>query len=212
MKKIALDILLFLICFVPATFAQEQDSRQGFFADDFVKKGFERTESKSEDIKWIDPTKLVEQIKEQAASNPNSNLVQSDPSAFDAKRVVLGQHGEKILSLGLIVNAVDEEHAKENIEELIGLAQTNAIALNTVFAVGGIAQAKKDLPSVEYLWAKSQGARIKVTLGVPKQYDVSLSPTWIVETEQGLVLLEGIGSLKRAINAEGRLEFVPGVM
>ncbi len=203
----------------------DEQSPRGFFAENYVNQGFsepsreqvpenvvvEIDQAEPEDpgpgkaqFKSLDDLKSSRKIAPSAAAGP---LPESNTRVSN---VSTSQHGERILSLGLIVNGTDEAHAKYSIEELIQTAKNFSIALNTVYAVGGMARATEKLPAVEYIWAKTEGAKIKLARIVPKEYPVELSPSWIVETEQGLVVLDGLNSINTVINSQGRFEIAPG--
>lgn len=109
--------------------------------------------------------------------------------------------GVPLEAIGAIVNAVDKRHMNLALAELA--RHTKNVTLGPVYLVGSLGSFSED-ELIEMM--QSLGAApTKFVAQPPDEYRVSRSPTWILFTPQGKVLLEGV-RLSTRVNAMG--EFV----
>lgn len=123
-------------------------------------------------------------------------------SVLDLKSVVPA--GEKVRYIGLIINPLDEKHFEQYYRELGLLALNHRFAIGTVYTVGPtpIQVDRKDLVTVSM-----HGGKVKRVESLPEKYkQAKRSPTWIIGTPKGEILLDGIPSIEPYIN--DRDEFV----
>lgn len=137
--------------------------------------------------------------------------------AESKEAVTLGEHPKDILSaevsgikvseLSLVVNSIERTHFKQTFSEYISTLRKLKIKAGTLYAVGAYPDEFMLAPSPESLeFIQKKGRFIPVTKA-PKEYKVTLSPTWLVKTSQGVVVLEGIEDPKVLLNAKG--EYIP---
>ena len=111
--------------------------------------------------------------------------------------------GKRVLSLGAIMASDDPKHLNGELGKLLAVTNRHNIALGEIYFVGTGAGLSQSVHLIELI---GKNARIDTPIEVPSQYRVSLSPTWIVQTEEGQILLEGLSAPSNHFNARG--EFV----
>ncbi|MGI6524368.1 MAG: hypothetical protein ACOX2O_03615 [Bdellovibrionota bacterium] len=112
------------------------------------------------------------------------------------------QHGKKIINIGAAINGVDQDHLKREIQKLIEAVDKHDLDAGEIFLITQNYAAASDiaLPLVV------RGGIVTFPAQVPAEYNATISPTWILQTEEGKIVLEGVDDLNRYINKKG--EFV----
>ncbi len=108
-----------------------------------------------------------------------------------------------VKAIGGILNSLDPEHYQKSLEQLTSLAISRDMNIGTIYAIGDMKVAS-DTPYMGKIMAR--GGVVHIVSNIPKGYEVSLSPTWIVKTDEGEVLLEAVGGLDKYFNQRG--EFI----
>jgi len=110
--------------------------------------------------------------------------------------------GNKIINLGLVVNGINKKHFTQVMEKFMTAVDDFDLDAGHIYFNGfyNTDDSSTTLPLV------ARGASVTFHYSIPEQFNISLSPTWIVQTADGLILLEGIKNLNRYINKKG--EFV----
>jgi hypothetical protein len=103
-------------------------------------------------------------------------------------------------SIGLIVNSMEREHYEAALQNLIRLADSRGLTLSTIYTLGNFEIATRS-PLLPGLVAR--GAILRVLNEIPPGYEVTLSPSYIVKTPEGEVLLEAVSALEKYFSASG---------
>jgi hypothetical protein len=107
----------------------------------------------------------------------------------------------KVQSIGVIVDVNTPEHFQSVADALVEMSDANDIVLGTVWALSATAIYMH--PAYNKLHAR--GMIHNTVEKLPEKYSqVKNSPTYIIETEQGEILLEGVTKLDRYINSNGQ--------
>ncbi len=204
MKKENLGKLVFsLLFFSSALYAQED-----FFSDDFVKNPL--TNKKRKDIFDKKDTKIVKEENKKAEKveesfrSPMLPETEVDLTTQDEAF----QKPKKILSIGLIANGMNKEHGRENFSKLLSLVKEHNLPAGDMYYLSTFqddVMSSDDLITFYVL-----GGNFELVEEVPEKYQVSKSPTWIVETVDGEVLFEGLLDVGRYINSKGELRVPDG--
>lgn len=126
---------------------------------------------------------------------------QSSISDEDNQRDLTGLvRAVPVQSVGAILNSLDSAHYLKSLEQLTELAISRDMSIGKIYALGDLKVASEN-PYVGKIIAR--GGIIHIVSNVPKGYAVSLSPTWIVKTAEGEVLLEAVGALDKYFNQRG---------
>jgi len=110
--------------------------------------------------------------------------------------------GLKVLSIGAVINSYNEKHFNAEVDKLLKVADKYDLNVGEVFTIGPETKenTKNDLPLL------ARGAVIVPQFFIPAEYDIRVSPTWILTTSEGQILLEGVTSVERYLNMRG--EFI----
>lgn len=103
-------------------------------------------------------------------------------------------------SIGLIVSSMEREHYQRALQGLLHIADTREIKISSVYTLGNfdIATRSSLIPGVV-----ARGGVVRVLNEIPEGYEVTLSPTYIVKTPEGEVVLEAVSSLERYFSSSG---------
>lgn len=119
-------------------------------------------------------------------------------------RSVYGTPGAPIFFVNAIINGMDREHMYRQLMELSHVVLKQKVPLGAVYLIGS---------NWELTEQEMQELRAKVGFypgvwwsTVPSGYRITRSPTWVLQTREGQILLEGIEGLRDYINKNG--EFV----
>lgn len=108
---------------------------------------------------------------------------------------------QPIISVGAVLNAFDKEHLGLYTKKLADLLVERNIPAGQLY-MRHLAGALPDLQS--FMRLITYGASPRYITALPEKYAMlTASPTWIVQTEKGEYLLEGVEALERFITADG---------
>ena len=183
-------ILIFLIA--SECLAQPKD----FYEQDFPKSPLDTKSIPSSDNDDLDSSKIQKQDTLKTKKQKKSKKEKITASIMEVS-------GTKIKSIGVIVAGEDTKHLEETFLTLKKTASEKKLPIGEITAWGGFPE-KID----EHLMTAMviMGAQLKVALDPADTYSITQSPTWVLETKDGVVLLEGIDRADRYINSKG--EFV----
>lgn len=181
--------LFFIIFFIFSNInAQEIEKKDNFYKQNFAKEVL-KNQQQNEETKTV-----INENKKNILSNNfdrTTNVIDKKTDMFESK---------KIKWLGLIIKMDQEKHFLENLDNLIGISDRYEIDIAKVYAIGDFSSKYNNYSSKIY--ARGEGG-ISYQNHVPKKFEVKLSPTWLIATEEGLIILEGL-KLERYINAQGQ--------
>lgn len=206
MIKISLSIIAAILGFGAISlnsFAQEKKASE-FFEHDFAGKILQGqaspspTEAAPEESERSEGVNPIPTPRPMFESEEEKTLDPSESPAPD-ERDRLSAH--PIKSLGVILNAMKPDHAKEYVAQLASVAFKYDLPIHNIYYVGPIHNFPED---TDRLTVKLQGGSIEGGDAPPEKYPVKRSPTWIIETEKGEILLEGFLQLERFVNSKGQ--------
>ena len=108
-------------------------------------------------------------------------------------------HGIKVLRIGAIINGMEEGHRNEMISKLVNFSISSHLPLYKAYVVGPMLGSGN---SGDLFALSLQGGTLEGVTAPPQEYTVTRSPTWILETEKGDVLLEGLPEIEKFINSQ----------
>lgn len=132
----------------------------------------------------------------------NSVVNQQKDNSQDRKEVELGEQAIDVETVGAIISSKDPQHLKDMLQELLDVAVKYDFALGDIYTVGFPPDSQALKPLLIKLSARE--GKIMARAEVPEKYQVSKSPTWIVSTAAGEILLEGTGPLGANFNSKGK--------
>ncbi len=132
------------------------------------------------------------------AAPSQASSSEKEPDALDltdAKRL-------KIQSIGVLLGAMSQEALTAQLEELQDYIVKYKIKPGPVMAIGPL-----PFMSVgDSMILTGHGVPLREERALPARYSqVSRLPAWLVETEKGEVVMEGLLSLRKYVNPEGYL-------
>jgi hypothetical protein len=115
----------------------------------------------------------------------------------------------KVLSVGGVINAVDKAHFDEKLKELLEVVDRYDLNVGFIWAIGSV-QNIMNSPNALFLVAR-QGV-IEAAEEAPDHYNIKRSPTWVLRTPKGEILLEATGPLAAHFNMKGEFVEKPNEM
>jgi hypothetical protein len=106
----------------------------------------------------------------------------------------------RVRAIGGIINSVDIPHYEKSLQQLVDLAVAKDLDVSTVYVMGNMKTSSETELITKIL---GRGGVVRFVNSIPAGYDVSYSPTWIVKTKEGEVLLEGVSGLEKYFNQRG---------
>jgi hypothetical protein len=209
MLKQFISLLLFFLsslCFSFPCLAQVKEPK-GFFEDNYVgkitekEKGNNNTPQQFEypNSKQATPSQSIESkaalpllAKETATPQPEATF-----SEDELKKAL------RIDQINLIVSPLDSQHLDHILGEAVSLSYDYKLPLGRIIVVGAFYE---PLLNMSHIYAlQLRGVSLEDMAELPQKYPVKKSPTWIIVTEKGEVLLEGIDSIKGMISKDSKL-------
>lgn len=107
-----------------------------------------------------------------------------------------------ISKLSIVLNGADKAHFDTFLKLYHEITVKYSLPTGTIYSVGGL----ENLSQLSQLWVPLtvSGATFELLEKAP--YELQRSPSWIIDTEKGRVLLEGEEDLKKHLNAKGLLK------
>jgi hypothetical protein len=145
------------------------------------------------------PPSSADSFKEVGTDPSQSNTIASPAPTVDLR------DGIKTDSISLIVDATDYDELKKYMRMGDEFSLEHKIPFKTIYSVG-----LKFMPPEQFkmdyygliMAAAAQGVTYQSEDTVPAKYPVKQSPTWIVNTVKGEVILEGVTDLNSMFNSE----------
>lgn len=232
MKSFSKVMLLSMLCgWSCLASAQDKSGKGEFFEKDFAKNPLEAREPakpkstlpaipgvSQQELSKIeaDAKKMQEQQIEQLRNNPMlKELFEKQQGAdkkkqADARPAAPKAIGEEdftgltravpVNAIGLVVNSMQKDHYEETLAKLLALADNHKLKISTIYTLGDfeVATSSPALPAIV-----ARGGVVRVVNEIPNGYDISLSPTFVVKTGEGEILLEAVPNLERYFNNQG---------
>ncbi|MDC0357847.1 hypothetical protein OAO01_03455 [Oligoflexia bacterium] len=218
-NNLCLFLLLLPLCFGIHANAQDQKKPGNFFPKDYINKPGKQAAPSRKQPKDFSKPKRPAQLKKGKDAKGKNIL---DLFALDGEVVVDKKEtgalpaksafssGIPLKSIGVILNSSDNMHFLSNLKNLIQTAIKYDLSISRVYAIGKLPRLDADEEQFSYtkdmftLWLLD--GLLLPSDKIPKEYNVTRSPTWILNTSEGEILLEGMLTLEKHLNSKG--EFV----
>ncbi|HMO01455.1 MAG TPA: hypothetical protein PKD37_04850 [Oligoflexia bacterium] len=200
-------ILSFLLLGIEDLFCQPKDPKK-FYPQDYVNDPLSKRDvklkegsNKSKTIEKKDSA-LTSDSREAENIIDFSNYFDQQQNREEEKQEegsLVQQAGDKkkVLAVGLIVNSLDKEHLRLVLSDLVEAAVSNDLTIGDVYAIGNIGNLISLRESSQL--AAREGWIRAVSEVPPKYAAVKTSPTYIIHTPEGEILIEGL--IKRPLKA-----------
>jgi len=213
--------LLLIICIGPIG-AKGQRNPSDFFPKNFITEQDEASgqiKARLDPKSWqTNPARTGRNVIPLAKESLAGDFLKTVPhtvnatenSGVDSSPTSILKAGIPVKSVGVILNSSKTDHFLQHLQVTIDSAIKHNLPISRVYAVGDIPRINRDKAKFDYsaemfkFWVLD-GVMIP-TARIPKKYEVKLSPTWIFSTSKGEILVEGILSPQKLLNAKG--EFV----
>ena len=119
------------------------------------------------------------------------------------------EKNHRVLSIGGVINAVDKTHFDAKLKELLEVVERYDLDVGFIWAIGSV-QNLMSSPEALYLVAR-QGI-VEAAEAAPEHYKIKMSPTWVLRTPEGEILLEATGPLAAHFNMKGEFVEKPNEM
>ncbi len=204
--------ILITLCLFFSTTLSADDFRR---ADSFFEKGNPAKISKGDfyGIRKDDNNtnaKPPSYIKDPSKIVPNDTREKAQQSILKNKGSITNNipstntnhSGIKVLSLGVVINSLDENHLEKHLNTLIKTSTKFDLDINEVDFVG----IDNDVTKKFGFAIISRFGEENFMSAPPIEYNITTSPTWILQTANGQILLEGIDNPEIYMNSQA--EFI----
>ena len=129
---------------------------------------------------------------------------QADSTEVDESRESITALAKAIpvKSLGVILNSLDFKHLQEKLDEMLEAAILYDYRLGFIYTIGDMLNVG-NIPEDKMIALAMREGTLKIVGTIPGRYNVKMSPTWILEVEDGEILLEATGPLAQHLNQRG---------
>ncbi|MCB0318894.1 MAG: hypothetical protein KDD56_09065 [Bdellovibrionales bacterium] len=174
--------ILFFSCIAQA---QPKD----FYEHDFSKRPLEETQGSFSEEKTIKDKASTSNPKSVESSKDSNNSITESFSP-----------GTKIQSIGVVLDSENKKHFEETLWHLKELAVKHEFPVGEITAWGGFPEGM-DEKLITTLFILQ--AELNVAFEPADTYSITQSPTWVLKTQDGVILLEGINKIDRFFNKKG---------
>jgi len=209
--KVALASTLGLFFLTIVSLAVAQERSKDFFSDNFARdvvSGEPKKVAPDEKLKSGETSPERESAIPERQNfftgpdeslSPESERLHTEP---EQRNVMDSSEGIPIQSLNAVFNVQERKHFLEHLRELKDTIVAHNIQPGTIYMIG---YPEFDEPPDDFFPIIIRGGRATGDYRIIEQYRTNLSPTWIIRTNEGDVVLEGAPSLQKFINSKGQL-------
>ena len=147
--------------------------------------------------KLLKDSKSGEWQREMGADNKSVAPMKSDAPQGDLTGLM---RAIPVRSIGGIINSLDAQHYTNSLQQLTDFARAKNLNIGTIYTLGDMRIATEN-PNVPKVVAR--GGVVRMVSNIPQGYNVNLSPTWVLKTDEGEILLEAVGPLEKYFNQKG---------
>lgn len=200
-----MGLILVLIIFQCSLCMAQQTNHAEFYPEGYVRSLM--SVPQSFDQSTVDlSTGDTQQAHSKQASEPKLNGNVDSTQVMDAKPPKDNPVGVKVKRIGALFNTENQSEMEKNLATIIATANQINVRLGQIYF---IITNLPDLSNAEE-WmrpAAMRGAKIHFKLSPPEEYTkVKSTPSWIISTSKGDVMLEGVLDPRSYFNSHG--EFV----
>jgi hypothetical protein len=207
-------ILLVIVSHPNAIYAQPY-SREGFFEKNFAANPLDTSSSRTKKSPSPHAKSKSEATDTPDTKRPIRELFSSEQEELAVEETHVSIKAiegtpRRIKGVGAVINCHDRQHCKTQLEYLLNLQGTYSFLLSTIYLIGDIAvdyiplthstEPEVLIKNIEVMQA------VKFRREPPPHLSISKSPSWLIETEKDLFVLEGVSRLERYFTAKG--EFI----
>lgn len=205
-----------LVGATPLASAQDPKDPRGFFEEGFVFE--ERKPGES----GLDPNEEMGAVPKGSRTGTTVDegtewmrtFESKTPKPSEEPRPVFPEHAIagtlKVESLDAIINAEDEEHFYDSLQELADTVESSGVSLGMIYAIGRFPDPKVFGFSPIAKTLAVLGANIQFLPELPEDYPIELSPTWVVHVEPGTILIEAPKILSAYFSSNGEYLDIKG--
>jgi len=180
------------------TLAAAEDNGGNFYEKNFAKNPLSAVDKKkSVPIESSEPSANDKSVLKKDI-NPGKQFNEIDTSEETLNK----NPGQEVKWLGLIISSQPEDHARTALKNLVKVATRHDFSIGVVILVGRQFEALRDNSLLGPIMAR--GAQLKFRASVPAPFVAENSPTWIIELDQGEVLLDGVLDPSLFFNQDGQ--------
>lgn len=204
------SVMLGMLCLICDVRAQSQSNGQDFFDKNFAENPLASTSAP----KVEEAIKATTTVAGSASVNPkeDSNFIELgatptqtiDPNSQQA-------FGTRVYAIGAIINAHDQKHFRENINQLLNVCRDRDIAIARIYAIANPFQYNETIkPFLTNDWRLLTTLqfinRVAVLSKPPVEFQATHSPTWLFATDKGIIEAEGYKNLNALFAQNGMLK------
>ena len=209
------SFLLFLLLVAPALGNAEPKKHNEFFEHDYAGSVMDpksnkkpRKRASSEDNLGITPEASSTPAIKATFSAPSENEPATPSPTPDENELKDRMEAMPVKSIGALLNAKPSEKLFNDMRQLIDISLKYNYPVGEVTIIGSVPRSKTDM---EIMGVSVRGGKLQALTKLPHKYrQVTRSPTWILETGSGEILLEGFANPQKFLNSRG--EFVPNIL
>ena len=187
-------LIAFQICSAPVVWGDERGPKQ-FFERNF-----------SANIIESEPATRERLSPRNDAPRPSPKAKQDvSPAPLAEKEEVSEQPGLKITAIGALLNTSPNEAFVSELAGLVEIALKHDISLGKIYLYGPpLSLSTEEMSSLlTKVWILD--GELQNSAALPKQYSrISLSPAYLIRTDAGEYILEGVGPLEKFVTNQGR--------
>ncbi len=203
-----------LLCFIltvsvlsSAVLAQETRSPREFFDDSFVTK--EETRIQNEDDQ--ESEREAPEWEKSAEPQAKSPDFREPDGFFEAEKQETAENDIAALPkedylpvhrINLVVDGTDMDHLFESLRYYESTLRQFDLPAGAVKAAGLTAIPSRDVP-FEWMRIIARGGSLGTDWGAVEEHGIERSPSWILETSEGKVILDGYVSIDRFLSPKG---------
>ena len=110
----------------------------------------------------------------------------------------------KIITVGAVLDATNAEYTKARYLDFLEYAASKRLSISRVFFLGPPSW----LQLSDMIVLQSFGSWFESSAKLPPKVQVERTPSWIIETENGTVILDGIDNFEQFITDDNKLSLV----
>lgn len=202
--------LLLLIGFMCASAVVQAQSPKDFFPNDYVNNPINKTRpspfaTPSASISSTVPSATPAKNESVTTTPKTEDTILASPSSspHEAKRYEnLPQLPlSKIKRIGAVLDGLQGSSTTDRFRSFLEFMASKKLEISTVYFVGPYS----DLTMGEMIILQSLKGRQETVEEIPAHLKIARLPSWVIETEKGLVILEGLDSFEQFITNDGNL-------
>ncbi|MCB9030649.1 MAG: hypothetical protein H6619_06315 [Deltaproteobacteria bacterium] len=195
--RIGFIILTLLI----SSYSYAEETPKSFYPSGYVTTQKPQKQAKPKQVEAIN------QVEQNEIPSPTEKefveiSAEQESEDEDQQESDINEKPIKIETLSLVLNGEDKDHFNNYLESFLGYIKRYKLTPGPIYSVGGL----ENMTSISQSWIQlvSHHGTIKVIEEAP--YELTRSPSWIVDTSEGRILLDGVTNFKKYLDAKGQFK------